>query len=403
MNVILFLEYKFFLEANGDLYSEKVINDNYLSRYLDVFDNVVICARKIDGIARDRSFPIKNKRVSFLPLPNYNAGEILKKISLIVKQIDSYLISKLTGIPIKGLIIRGPSSISYLAYKFAKKKHIPYIVEMVINPKNFFYERHGLTDGIKNFIGTIIIVNHTKKLCWNALGVCYVTKHILQKQFPCRSLKKKNNKTFFDAYALDVMISEDNFCNVISPHDNESPFIISHTGWMVGENKGHRTVIDVLRRLVSNGSNCIVKFIGDGPKKKDFIEYAVSLGLKERVIFVGKVDSYKKLQSELISSHLFLFPSRIEGLPRAIVEAMANSLPVISYDNDGIPELISSNCLAHINDVETLVRLCQAFYDNESLRVKVAEKNYIKAHEYKSENFDIARREFFMKFSDRVQ
>ena len=50
MNVILFLEHKFYFDENEKiLYSQKVINDKILSRYTEVFGKVIICARKMNS------------------------------------------------------------------------------------------------------------------------------------------------------------------------------------------------------------------------------------------------------------------------------------------------------------------------------------------------------------------
>lgn len=404
MKILLFLEYKFYISQDNNLYAEKVIDKQYLDRYLNVFDEITICARVSKTLIKHMPEPLVDNRISIIPLPDKSATGIMMNCKEIAKKISKQCSNYQGKTKVDGLIIRGPSSISYLAYEVYKLTKLPYVVEMVINPKNFFYDRHGLKGWIIGFIGTHIIVNHTKKLCYDANGVCYVTKHILQDSYPSRSIKQGfSDNNYFDAYALDVMLDENGFSNNIFYHNKNESFIICHTGWMVGENKGHRLVLQVLKHLIDDGLNCKIKFIGDGPMKNSFMTYAKELGLSDNVVFLGQVNGYTKLQKELATSHLFLFPSRIEGLPRAIVEAMANSLPVVSFDNDGIPELINSRYLAHVGDIEKLYTLTKMFYENEELRVMVANENFYKAHDYKTEIFDKTRRDFFIKFSNVIR
>lgn len=78
---------------------------------------------------------------------------------------------------------------------------------------------------------------------------------------------------------------------------------------------------------------------GDGPEMDALRSLARTLGIDERVTFAGW-----QSRSELIEcyrqSNLFLFPSRHEGMPNAVLEAMASGLPVIATRIAGNEELV---------------------------------------------------------------
>lgn len=70
-------------------------------------------------------------------------------------------------------------------------------------------------------------------------------------------------------------------------------------------------------------------FYGDGKLKKDIIERSIQLGLQDRVIVHGKTNSVEKV---LANAALYILSSDYEGMPNALMEAMAVGIPVISTD-----------------------------------------------------------------------
>lgn len=94
--------------------------------------------------------------------------------------------------------------------------------------------------------------------------------------------------------------------------------------------------------------------VGEGPKKED-AEYLVGqLDIKDKVVFFGNSNEIDKI---LCFSDLFLLPSLSESFGLAALEAMANSVPVISTNTGGLPEVNKhgfSGYLSEVNDVEDM-------------------------------------------------
>ncbi len=84
---------------------------------------------------------------------------------------------------------------------------------------------------------------------------------------------------------------------------------------------------------------------GEGPQLTDLRALAAALGIADRVIFAGFLPQ-EKLRALSASAHLFLHPSELtsdgdqEGVPNAMLEAMASGLPVLATDHGGIPEAV---------------------------------------------------------------
>ena len=81
--------------------------------------------------------------------------------------------------------------------------------------------------------------------------------------------------------------------------------------------------------------------VGDGPQREPLQQVALNLGLADRIHFSG----WKRgvdLEAEYRRANLFVFPSRHEGMPNVVLEAMASGLPVLATRIAGNEELILS-------------------------------------------------------------
>lgn len=106
----------------------------------------------------------------------------------------------------------------------------------------------------------------------------------------------------------------------------------------VGEltaNKNHRIIIDALKELKDLKISCLI--CGEGPMLSALQEQIKRSGLESRVILAGYVTQVPQI---LQQCDCFVFPSYREGLPVALMEAMAVGLPVVTSDVRGIADLL---------------------------------------------------------------
>jgi glycosyltransferase involved in cell wall biosynthesis len=78
---------------------------------------------------------------------------------------------------------------------------------------------------------------------------------------------------------------------------------------------------------------------GDGPQMQRLRAMAQEAGLRDRIHFAGWLPA-SQLRERYTSANLFLFPSRQEGMPNAVLEAMASGLPVVATKISGNEELV---------------------------------------------------------------
>lgn len=136
--------------------------------------------------------------------------------------------------------------------------------------------------------------------------------------------------------------------------------------------KNHRVIIEALSKI----QNKMVYYVicGSGPLLDTLRDYANELGVGTRVILTSYCDDIERYYT---MSDIFVFPSRQEGLPVAVIEAMASGLPVICSKIRGCTDLITDELngfLIDENDVGAYVDAISRLMDRET-RVKIGLSN----------------------------
>ena len=103
------------------------------------------------------------------------------------------------------------------------------------------------------------------------------------------------------------------------------------------------------------------------------------------------------------SCDLMVFPSKSEGLPRTIIEAMAVGLPCISTNVGGIPELLDHKYLFSPPDVEGFAAEVCRLIDNPKELEKMSRENSKRAKDYSSDVLTERRTTFYKKLKSCVE
>ena len=106
------------------------------------------------------------------------------------------------------------------------------------------------------------------------------------------------------------------------------------------DEKGFDVLIRVIAALVADGIDLELRLAGEGKCRTELGELATSLGIADRVQFCGFVDSIEEFHRDL---DVFVLSSRREGLPNALLEAMATGTASVTTDLPGLPAEIASS------------------------------------------------------------
>jgi colanic acid/amylovoran biosynthesis glycosyltransferase len=103
--------------------------------------------------------------------------------------------------------------------------------------------------------------------------------------------------------------------------------------------KGQAILLEAMAFLRERGLDFELLFLGGGEDLESLRDKAARMGLTDVVTFAGPV-GHDRVKEELARADIFVLPSFAEGIPVALMEAMASGIPVISTFIAGIPELI---------------------------------------------------------------
>jgi len=290
-------------------------------------------------------------------------------------------------------IFRLPGATANLICRLFNKTRKPFAVELVIDPWENFAP--GV---IKSFLGPLIRVTWTlfvKQMCRKAVGVSYVTKDYLQKRYPCAYMIDKRRVNAFTGHYSSVEL-EDNSFGQPRHYKGICKRTIAHVANSYNDDcKGHIPLLHAIQIVRSHEIDVEAVFVGDGPKKAQFQRLAEELGIFEHVRFTGRLPDSNEVRNVIREADLFVFPTRAEGLPRVLLEAMAEGLPCISSPTCGVPEVIREEFLCEYDDWNGLANKIEYMLKNPAIMERESSVNLQTVHEYAASILNPRRKEFY--------
>lgn len=149
----------------------------------------------------------------------------------------------------------------------------------------------------------------------------------------------------------------------VTPVDVDAQFAVPHRGaeaatiGVVGRlssEKGVDVFLDACARLVGDGVPFRAVVVGDGPDRDALLAHCARLGLSDHVAFTGAVRDVANIYEQL---DCLVIPSRSEGLPNVLLEALRHDLPVVSTRVGAVPEVLTDSragVLVPIGDPDAL-------------------------------------------------
>jgi len=269
-----------------------------------------------------------------------------------------------------GSLLSVPSGLLRLKKVFKKRK--PQICQSFLFHANFFSRWAARAAGVPVVISGIRVAEREKKL---HLRLDRMTQSLVD-NYVCVS------KGVADFTAKTGKIPQRKICvipNGIDTTDYEnvqksdltllgcSPH--THKVIVIGrlhQQKGIDWLLQTLSHWLEPRPDCELLIVGDGPERAVLEQTAAQQPCRDRVHFLGHRRDVPEL---LAASDLLLLPSRWEGMPNVVMQAMAAGLPVVVTEVEGIEELLAQQSKV-FGDSTLLLQTCK-FGDSAVLVSKI--------------------------------
>jgi colanic acid/amylovoran biosynthesis glycosyltransferase len=152
--------------------------------------------------------------------------------------------------------------------------------------------------------------------------------------------------------------------------ENPSPFEILFVGRLAAV-KGPHILVAAMDRLIQQGRQVRLRFVGDGPERAPLERSAAERGLNSQIIFEGWQNA-DRVRALYQLADIFALPSFAEGIPVVLMEAMAMEIPCVTTRITGIPELIRDQVdgllVTPANEEELAAAIARLMDDSELRR-----------------------------------
>ncbi|MCW2262042.1 MULTISPECIES: glycosyltransferase [Sphingobacterium] len=389
----LFVHDHIFYKKSNDFYSPGGLPVVAWDRYLASVDQLFVVSR--GNVDDHKEGLVKSSRpnVEFDLLYKVKGGldyyrfrkEIEAKLRFYIQKVDF-------------VIIRLPSTIGYFAYLLCKELKVPFVSEVV-----------GCAwDSTWNY-GTFLIKLQApiryfqmRKVVKESFAVTYVTEFFLQNRYPTQSnIVISASNVQIPEILEETKLSHINF---LKRSEDERIIKIGIIGNLNVKYKGFDVAMRALHELKVKMPELKFEFYLVGGGVQDYILSLIEkFNLNEECKIVGRLKAGSEIFQFLDGLDLYIHPSKQEGLPRSVIEAMSRACPVLASSVAGIPELIADKYLHHPGDYRKLLQDLIYVLTDLEVRVSMSNSNFKKSKDYVQSRLESIRKDFFQRIVDQVK
>lgn len=260
------------------------------------------------------------------------------------------------------VFVRLPEVVGTLLAIKAIQKRSKFVVNVVAEP----YAYAGKFGPLSSVASRALTMFYSLIAC-RANAAVYVTESTLQAMLPYRGPGRTYSVS-------NVRVPIDALATEIKDQCHRSKFLMVSTGTMNSNVKGFDSLIRSLAIMRSRNVPAWLRVIGDGDSRAQLDDLASELGVGDFVQFCGYIGDTDAVRTLLSESSLFILASRQEGLPRAMIEAMACGIPAIGSAVGGIPELVPEEYLFEPGDPDAIAKVVSRLHSNPDQMMQLAER-----------------------------
>jgi len=244
-------------------------------------------------------------------------------------------------------IIHSHGVLATIASHFARKLAVGKLTSCTVP---LIFTKHGIRESYFSILGLRLAARFADKL----ITVSKADKFSLL----CKGIAESKLQVVYNGVALDSIdqIDHHNVQNIKHKFRLDQANIIIGSIGNLKPPKGHRYLLLAAQKLKTSISDFKLLLIGDGELRFALERMAKALKIEDNVVFMGRRSDIADL---LQCIDIFVLASLREGLPMALIEAMAARKAVICTSVGGIPEIIRNRfngILVPVKDVDSLAQ-----------------------------------------------
>lgn len=211
---------------------------------------------------------------------------------------------------------------------------------------------------------------------WTTRRVLAVSDEVLQSWRPYLRSRRVSeerclvNRNGIPAASFDPAVHADEIARVRRELGLDGVYPLLITVGRLDANKAHWVLISMMTRICQEWPEARLLIVGTGYLEGELRQRIADLGMAERVALLGRRQDVPAL---LGMSDVFVFSSRSEGLPLAVLESMAAGLPIVSSRLAGLATILEDGVAGfqvEFGDVEALAnRVLEVLADSERAKV----------------------------------
>lgn len=382
MNALFCHDGPTYVDENKQYYA-CVLTDEMIERYFSFCTHFTLLNRVNHiSLEQGKSFEkINHKQVDIISIPNlatlkgiiFNRKKAKKIIEGQVKKADC-------------IIARLPGFAGTYALQYAIKYHKRYFVEMVGCPFDALWN-HSL----KGKLMAIPMFIVTKYFMRKSKNTIYVSNRFLQNRYP-------SSGNVLGCSDVEIHIEEGmpEKRKLKIENTNFKHAILGTMGTLNMRYKGFDTVIKCLSNLNKKGYQ--LQYVVMGAGDKTWLEHMIKKYHAEDFVTIHKPVAHSKVFDWIDQDiDIYIQPSRTEGMPRALIEAMSRACPSIGSDAGGIPELLEEKYIFHKGSYKELMKLLTALLSDKEQIQTLSEKCFQASEEFDYEKLRQKREKFYQK------
>ncbi len=373
-------------DREGNLYGAQY-NDRLIERYELLGDSITYILREkfISDNRKGNLDRITKKNFEFIPIPNFKTISSYRKHIQEVKQIIHQNIAKSDIV-----VARMPSQTAGIAIKEAKRLNKPLLVEVVACTFDAYWNHSWKGKLIAHYR-----YFRVRKIIRNCDFVIYVTQNFLQSRYPTKGMSIALSDVELKSNDDEILIERNK--KIDNPVTIE-PLVIGTVAALAVSYKRQADVIKSIAKLKRMGIIFRYKLVGEGDPQK-LIQIIKNEDVEELVTIIGTL-KHDEVFEFLKSIDLYIQPSKQEGLPRSLVEAMSMGVPSLGSNIAGIPELLDADCLFEAGNIDELCKMLISV--NQDFLLQQAKINFERAKQFQIRDLSKKRKEFYNLFLSKT-